>query len=73
MSDLCKVTVNPFALQKAFIRQARKTIKELRAQAPGAKMVGEFAVKMAQGELKKKMNRKEQNSSEIEHQDEQPT
>lgn len=36
-------------------------------------MVGEFAVKMAQGELKKKMNRKEQNSSEIEHQDEQPT
>lgn len=64
--------MDPFALQKAFFKQVQRTVATLKTQAPGAKMVGEFAVKMAHGELKKKMNRSEQKSSENEQQGDQP-
>lgn len=48
--------MDPFALQKAVHRKVNSVFSSLRAQAPGARMVGEFAVKFAKGEVEKRIH-----------------
>ena len=45
-----------FDLPAAIVRKVSATISDLRRQAPGAKMVGEFAVKHVANEATKKIN-----------------
>lgn len=40
----------------AFLRRVTSVIDSLRRQAPGARMVGEFAVKHAADEVKRRVN-----------------
>jgi hypothetical protein len=48
--------MNPFELHTKVWRLITHTISDMRKQAPGARMVGEFAVKQASKEASKKIS-----------------
>lgn len=56
-----KEVTNPFvAIHRAVWRTVSGTAQSLRRQAPGARMIGEFAVKHVVSEAQKKMGGAEQ-------------
>ena len=56
MSDLHLLTVLDRAV-KTVTGHAARTVSSLRSQAPGARMIGEFAVKTGLGQLRRRIVR----------------
>ena len=64
--------MNPLSLASSIVRRLQNSLRDIQRQAPGARMVGEFAVRQAVKEANKTLQNLQGQNSASEQQEQKP-
>ena len=64
--------MNPLSLASSIVRRLQHSLRDMQRQAPGARMVGEFAVRQAVKEANKTLQNLQGQHSASERQEQKP-
>lgn len=64
--------MNPLSLASSIVKRLQHSLRDMQRQAPGARMVGEFAVRQAVKEANKALQNLQGNRPSSEQQEQKP-